>query len=121
MVPIIDVDRLPATLQSREHFINWDDLQERLRARTERGYWHPDECRFWEDSVDLEEVHSGGDPLVEIFDFIAKWDLCILRGYFGPKWALVGAYLHADFHEVGTILDVSTSAVKEYQLTWSIS
>lgn len=121
----MDVDKLPATLRSREHFISWGDLPKRLRARTEEyEYWHPDygylhryECRFWEDVVDLKEVHSGGDPLVEIFDFIAKWDLYILRAYFGPSWKWAGAYFHAQSEEVGTILGVSTSDVKKYQLS----
>ncbi len=110
------VDKLPATLRSREHFISWDDLQERLKARAVYDHWHPDECRFWEDIVDLKEVHSGGDPLVDIFDFIAKWDLHIFREYFGPSWRRAAVYFHANAEEVEMAQHMSTIAMKKYQL-----
>ena len=112
-------DKLPATLRSREHFISWGDLQERLRARAEEyGYWLPDDCRVWEDVVDLKEVHSEGDPLVEIFDFIAKWDLYILQAYFGRSWGKASEYFHANAEEAGMILEMSTSAMEKCQLLY---
>ena len=68
--------------------------------------------------MDLKEIHSGGDPLVEIVDFIAKWELYILRAYYGPTWQKASVYFHADAEEVGMILNKSTSDIKKYQLEY---
>ena len=108
---MMDADSLPVHLRSRKKLIGWDNLPGRLRTKRIdvklHQQWHPDECRFWEESVDLKEVHSGGDPLVEILDFIATWNVYILRAYFGPSWRPASASIHARIEEVGTILDVS--------------
>ena len=118
---MMKANSLLVKLRSRKQFISWDSLPERLRIK-ENGVvrqkeWHPVDCRFWEDTVDLNEVHSGGNPLVEIFDFIAKWEVYILWAYFGPSWQTAGNYFHADPQEAWRIRDMSTSATKNYRLS----
>ena len=113
-------DKLPVELRLAEHFVSWDDLPQRLRAKSDNKnqfyQWDPDDCRAWEDIVDPKDIHNGGDPLVEIFDFIAKWELYILLAYFGTSWQKAGVYFHADLEEVEAILNISASSMKKYQL-----
>ena len=117
-IPILIPDKLPVELRLRKHFVSWDDLPQRLRPKTGRTKikWNPDSCRVWEDVVDPKEIHNGGDPLVEIFDFIAKWELYILIAYFGAPWQKAGVYFHADLEEAKAILNMSASSVEKYQL-----
>ena len=115
---MMDANSLLVNLRSRKQFISWDSLPERLRTKENDVYphtdWHPVDCRFWEDTVDLNEVHSGGNSLVEIFDFIAKWEVYILWAYFGPSWQTAGNYFHADLQEEWGIRDMLKSTMKKY-------
>ena len=119
-VPILIRDKLPVEFRLRKHFVSWDDLPQRLTPTINSIYgfyqWDPDDCCVWEDVVDPKDIHNGGDPLVEIFDFIAKWEIYILRAYFGTSWQQAGVYFHADLEEVEAILNMSASDMKEYLL-----
>ncbi len=59
----------------------WEGLPSVLRAN-DRG-WSSDQIRFWEDSVKSHGLHRGGDPLNEIFGFLATLDRSTLVAYFG--------------------------------------
>lgn len=73
---------LPSFLRSNPSRSNLSGSEGR-RSPDWHVNWSSDQLKFWETSVERHNVHQGGDPLNEIFNFIMTLDRQTIWAYYG--------------------------------------
>ena len=59
-----------------------------------------DDLRYWEDLVNVSEIHYGGDILTEILNFFRIWDIRIFYLYFGDAFKAAAMFVYQENSDV---------------------
>lgn len=75
---------------TQESLVYWESLPSLLKSEQSIGrdgptarLWSSDQLRYWETRVQKGDIHKGGNPLNEIFEFMTTLDGPIRTLYFG--------------------------------------